>query len=283
MKPVPLKEIHDEIHFGGKAAQLGMAIRGGLPVPPGYAVAVETVEAVVKSEPSAIASVEACFRALGGAVAVRSSAVGEDSDYASFAGQYVSYLNICSPSTLIEAIQGVYESGQSPTVLAYRRRLGINERSRIAVIVQQMVEPRCAGVLFTCNPLTSASELVIEAAWGLGEAVVAGLITPDRFRISHDGIILERTPGVKALSVQPVAGGGTAMIRVGSSQAHALCLNDDQLDQLHSLAKQCDLRFAGHHDIEWAFANGSVYLLQRRPVTRMNRVSTFLELEKYPS
>jgi pyruvate, water dikinase len=126
----------------------------------------------------------------------------------------------------------------------------------------------CAGVLFTQNPFDGADEIVIEACWGLGESVVAGLVTPDRFRVSREGTVLERTPGMKDIAIRILPEGGTQESEVPAELIRALCLDDTRLRELHALATKCEKTFGGTQDLEWAFAGGTLYLLQRRTVTR---------------
>jgi pyruvate,water dikinase len=137
----------------------------------------------------------------------------------------------------------------------------------MGVVVQELVEADTAGVLFTRNPVNGADELVIEASWGLGEAVVAGLVTPDRFRLARDGSVLERAAGVKDVAVRTDPAGGTHQVEVPAELSRALCLDDSELAALHTLAVRCDEVFAESHDLEWAFAGGRLYLLQRRALT----------------
>jgi pyruvate, water dikinase len=115
--------------------------------------------------------------------------------------------------------------------------------------------------------LNGTGELVIEAAWGLGDAVVAGLVTPDRFRLARDGSVLERTPGLKDVAVRTDPEGGTRRAEVREDVARALCLDDSQLAALHALTVRCNEVFGESHDLEWAFARGTLFLLQRRPLT----------------
>ncbi|MDQ3973545.1 MAG: hypothetical protein M3276_04285 [Actinomycetota bacterium] len=264
--PVPLAQAGDAHLFGGKAARLAAASRAGLPVPEGLALPWSLVEALAAGDPDAAAALDAAASALGPALAVRSSAVGEDSDVASFAGQHLSLLNVPAPR-LADAVQAVCRSAGSEPALAYRQRLGLEGRARVAVVVQEMVDADVAGVLFRPNPASGADEVVIEAAWGLGEAVVSGLVTPDLFRLSVQGEVLERRSGVKDLEVGAVAGGGTAERPVVAARARALCLDDGQLAGLHRLAMLCDAVFGGSQDLEWALARGRLWLLQRRAVT----------------
>ena len=136
------------------------------------------------------------------------------------------------------------------------------------MVVQQLVDADCAGVLFTRNPLDGADELVIEAAWGLGEAVVAGLVTPDRFRVARDGTVLERVAGAKDLAVTLAPDGGTEEVAISGERVRALCLDDGQLAALARLAERCGRVFAGARDLEWAFTGDELHLLQCRAVTR---------------
>src|SRR5215217_4415707 len=268
MKPVPLTDSIDESRYGGKAAQLAAAIRAGLPVPGGVALPVGFVEAVAADRPDAIRKLEEICGALAGPVAVRSSAVGEDSETASFAGQHLTCLNV-QPSlpALADAVRAIWRSAHSESALAYRQRLGLPSEPRIGVVVQELVVADCAGVLFTRNPSNGADEIVIEANWGLGESVVAGLVTPDHFRLSREGRVLERTPGTKDIEVRVLPEGGTREAEVPAELVRALCLGDKQLRELHALAMRCEKAFGGAQDLEWAFAGGTLFLLQRRAVT----------------
>src|SRR5919112_2555841 len=275
MKPVVLAESLDESRYGGKAAQLAAAISAGLPVPGGVALPVGFVDAVAMNQPDAIRKLEESFATLDGPVAVRSSAVGEDSETASFAGQHLTCLNV-QPSlpALADAVHAIWKSAHSESALAYRQRLGLPREPQIGVVVQELVVADCAGVLFTRNPSNGADEIVIEASWGLGESVVAGLVTPDRFRISPEGTVLERTPGMKDIAIRLLPEGGTQEAEVPAERVRALCLDDVQLRELHTLATRCERTFGGTQDLEWAFAGGTLYLLQRRALTRVPNAET---------
>jgi pyruvate, water dikinase len=137
----------------------------------------------------------------------------------------------------------------------------------MAVVVQELVDADTAGVLFSRNPITGSDELVIEAAWGLGESVVAGLVNPDRFRLTRDGAVVERIAGFKDVAVRIDPEGGTRESEVPDRLARMLCLDDRQLAALHALTLRCDEVFGGSHDLEWAFAGERLYLLQRRTLT----------------
>ncbi len=268
MSAVPLAEVRDESEFGGKAVQLGAAIRAGLPVPPGTALGAGLVDAVSAGDATATAELETAAARVAWPVAVRSSAVGEDSADASFAGQHLTQLNVIDPARLAEAVTAVWASARSDAALAYRARLGIDGQPRTGVVVQALLDPAVAGVLFTRNPMDGSDECVIEASWGLGEAVVAGTVIPDRFRIARDGTVLERTPGWKPVALRASADGGIVEDAVVPDLIEQLCLDDHWLGALHALASRCELVFGAGRDLEWAFAGESLYLLQCRAVTR---------------
>ncbi|MGK3988378.1 PEP/pyruvate-binding domain-containing protein [Sorangium sp. So ce136] len=254
--------------FGGKAAQLGQAHRSGLPVPPGWALSAAFVERVVAGESAAVDRLVEAFRELDGPVAVRSSGVGEDGASASFAGQHATELNVRSRAGLLEAVRKVHGSARTEAALAYRRKLGLAPEPRMGIVVQRLVQADTAGVLFTRNPATGADERVVEATWGLGEAVVAGLVTPDSYRMARGGRVLERRAGEKDLAILWAEEGGTREVAVEPDRVEALCLDDARLAALEALAAACEAAFGGTQDIEWAFAGDRLYLLQRRAITR---------------
>lgn len=269
MSPVPLLQASDPSLYGSKAARLGAALRAGLPVPAGVALPVAMVEALAAAGAAADAHrLGQVLSAAGGRAAVRSSAVGEDSALASFAGQFTTELNITSVGSLDAAIRAVARSGQSPASELYRTRLGIAGPLRMAVIVQQLVSAEVAGVLFTRDPLTQQDTCLIEAAWGSGEVVVSGRVTPDSFRLDSQGRVCERRLGLKDVQVQPRPAGGMQELPVASGRARMPCLRDSELAELHQLARRCEALFGPSLDLEWALCQGKLFLLQCRPITR---------------
>ena len=266
----PLQDATEPERFGGKAVALGAAIRAGLPVPHGVALSVAFVDAIVAGAPGALARLRALHVELGGgAVAARSSAVGEDGAAASFAGQHATCLNVISADALVDAVRTVWDSGRTEHARAYRQRLGVTGEPRVAVVVQRLVRADIAGVLFTRDPVTGADERVVEASWGLGEAVVTGLVTPDSYRIDRSGRVVAHTAGTKDVMIVQRDGGGTEEVAVDPGRANTRALDDAQLRALHELATACETAFGGHgHDIEWAFAGDALHLLQHRPITR---------------
>ncbi len=268
MDLVALELAQDERRFGGKAVQLGASLRGGLPVPSGVAVAAALVDLVAQGDRAAERVCIEAFARSGGPVAVRSSAVGEDGAAASFAGQHLTKLVVTTESQLVDAIREVWASGRAEGALAYRARLGIEGPPQVAIVIQRMIDADCAGVMFTRCPLSGEDVRVIEAAWGLGETVVAGLVEPDRFRVSRGGALLEETIGEKEMAIRAQPDGLTAEVPVPDTLRCTPCLDRRRLAELDALATRCDAVFSGAHDIEWAFERDRLFLLQRRAITR---------------
>lgn len=254
--------------FGGKAASLARALQAGLPVPPGLALTDSFVAAIGEGNEAAAAELAQLPLPCRAELAVRSSAVGEDSASASFAGEHISELGVLPGETLRQAVWAVWRSGFSDGARGYRDRLGLSHPPKMGVVIQPLIKARVAGVLFTRNPLTGATERVIEAAWGLGESVVQGLVVPDLYRLSADGTLIESTQGDQRTKARALPTGGTPEQPVPAEPAAAPTLNPDDLKALHKLVLQCEQVWDCDHDIEWAFAgDGTLHLLQHRPIT----------------
>jgi EmrB/QacA subfamily drug resistance transporter len=262
---VALAEALSEETFGGKASSLARAIGAGLPVPEGFALSWECVDRVARGDEQAIELLRAKYG--GDRVAARSSAVGEDSVDASFAGQHLTLLNIVSADSLVDAVRTIHASAHDPAAVEYRKKMGVAGDPRMAVVVMRMIDCSTAGVLFTRNPMTGENERVIESSWGLGEAVVSGLVTPDAFRISPGGEIVERRAGRKDFVIRFAPGGGVIERPVAPADISRLSLQDGHLTELHLLAQRCEAFFQRPQDIEWAFEGETLYLLQSRPIT----------------
>jgi pyruvate,water dikinase len=265
---VPLVGADKEELYGGKAVGLGDALRAGLPVPPGIALPGPAVDAIASGEAEATAALHAAVRPLPMPLAVRSSAVDEDCAGASFAGQHITVLTVPSADDAEAAVREVWWSANSDSAITYRKRLGVFARPSVGVVVQSLLQPETAGVMFTRNPITGADERMIEASWGLGEAVVAGRVIPDSYRLARGGDVLERRPGLKKLAIRSAPDGGTVDEEVAADLVESLCLRDEHLKALSALADDCERVYGPERDIEWAFAGGRLYLLQCRAVTR---------------
>jgi pyruvate,water dikinase len=265
---LPLARAHEVELFGAKAVGLGEAARAGLPVPPGVALSGPFVDAVAASERRALRQLDKAIQGLPVPLAVRSSGIDEDGAEASFAGQHVTLLNVASAADVLPAVREVWWSANSDSAITYRQRVGKVTKPSIGVVVQSLLAPVAAGVMFTRNPVTGADERLVEVSWGLGEAVVSGRVIPDSFRISGSGEVLDRRPGVKKLVIRPTPGGGTEEAEVPPDQVESLCLDDEQLRELHELAAICERVYGDGRDIEFAFSAGQLYLLQCRAVTK---------------
>jgi phosphoenolpyruvate synthase/pyruvate phosphate dikinase len=265
---VALEDARDESLFGAKAVGLGEAARSGLPLPPGVALSGSFVEAVAGGDDEALDEVKRLVGPLGGPLAVRSSAVDEDGAQASFAGQHLTLLGVSSADDVGSAVREVWWSANSDSAITYRQRVGLFTRPSVGVVVQALLDPESAGVMFTRNPISGADERVIEASWGLGEAVVDGRVIPDHYRVDRSGAVLDRTPGLKKLAIRMLPEGGTVEEEVPAELTEQHCLDDDQLVELSRLAGTCEEVYGPARDIEWAFSDGQLYLLQCRTITQ---------------
>ena len=266
-KVVPFAKARATALYGSKAVGLGDAARQGLRLPPGVALSGDLVEAVASGQDRAIEQVTKAIAGLRPPFAVRSSAVDEDGAAASFAGQHLTVLNVHSAADVPGAVREVWWSANSDSAITYRQRVGLFTRPSVGVVVQTLLDPTVAGVMFTENPVTNDDERLIEASWGLGEAVVAGLVIPDHFRLDRAGQVLERKVGRKRMAIRPLPNGGTFEQPVPPAQVSQLCLDDAQLAALGEMALQCEKVYGPRRDIEWAFQDGTLYLLQCRAIT----------------
>ena len=284
---------------GGKAAGLGRLLRAGLPVPPGFVIAAEAFRTFLRaneldglldgaSDGDALAllrdaawpddlrsAVEAAYAALcdhsaGTPVAVRSSATAEDGAGASFAGQHSTLLNIEGAGAVLDAVLACWASLYAGAALDYRRNRGVeDDRPAMAVVVQALVPAEASGVAFTLDPVSGESGcVVIEAAWGLGEGVVGGSVTPDHFSVRKaDGSITRRDAARHSVRVVPAPEGGTRIEALPPEIAAQPALSDAQAVELARLATRIEELAGAPQDIEWALADGKPYILQARPVT----------------
>lgn len=219
------------------------------------------------------ASVRAYENDLGTApVAVRSSATAEDLPDASFAGQQDTYLGVVGAKHLLDSIRRCWASLFNERAVAYRADRGIDPRSvALAVVVQRLVDVRTAGVLFTANPVTGRRrEAVIDAASGLGEAVVSGAMNPDHFEVRVDtGEIVSRHIGDKRLVIEAIEGGGTRHVERETAST-AACISDDEALELAKMGARVEAHFGSPQDIEWAIdKHGRILIVQSRPITTL--------------
>jgi pyruvate,water dikinase len=203
-------------------------------------------------------------------VAVRSSAAAEDSAEASFAGQHDSYLNV-GGQDLAARVKSCWASLWTARSIVYRARHNdLAGSEALAVVVQQFVRAEASGVTFTANPLTGArDEVVVNAVWGLGEALVSGLVTPDNFLLDKEtGRLKQIALGDKSIETAP-SEEGTAMRPVAARRAAARVLNDNQLKRLALLGQSLEKTFGVPQDIEWCLADDEIHVVQSRPITAL--------------
>jgi phosphoenolpyruvate synthase/pyruvate phosphate dikinase len=205
-------------------------------------------------------------------VAVRSSAVEEDGAGASFAGQHESYLNVVGPDAVAGAVRRCWESACSSRAVEYRRRQGLTPESvRLAVLVQQLVAADVSTVVFSANPVSgSREEVVIEADWGLGESIVGGTVTPDTYVLRKEdlAILFRRIAGKRCITV-PVPG-GTREVETPRFLRTRPALDEEQAIEMARLARALEEEMGWPVDVECAYEDGRLYLLQCRPVTALD-------------
>src|SRR4051794_10397262 len=202
--------------------------------------------------------------------AVRSSATAEDLPTASFAGQQDTYLNVVGPDAILEHVSRCWASLFTERAVTYRRRNGIDHRAvRMAVVVQQMVFPQAAGILFTADPVTGNRKVAsVEAGFGLGEAMVSGLVNADVFTV-RDGEVVSRAVGTKELAIHASPGGGTREVAIEPERQAQPALTDAQVLRLAQLGRRIEAHFDHPQDIEWCLVDGDFQIVQSRPITTL--------------
>jgi pyruvate,water dikinase len=289
---------------GGKGSGLAKMTRIGLPVPAGFVVRASVLTDLLDSAGArdrvlallAGAGDNAAEAALGiqavidalqlpadlsdavvrayqelnskSGVAVRSSACAEDSEAASFAGQQETYLNVRGKADVLEKIKDCWKSFFSERALFYRSRKGSMADLAMAVVVQRQLSPDRSGVMFTIDPVRRRrDQMMIEAVWGLGEAVVSGNATPDHYVVSRDGAVKHARVSVQEVAIRMEEAGGVRQYDLSPEDGGRRVLDDADLAALAKVGKQLEAHFGQPQDVEWAFENGHLYLLQSRPVT----------------
>ncbi|MGW2393528.1 rifamycin-inactivating phosphotransferase [Streptomyces lydicamycinicus] len=204
------------------------------------------------------------------AYAVRSSATAEDLPTASFAGQQDTYLNVMGPAAILQHVSRCWASLFTERAVTYRQRNGIDHRTvHMAVVVQQMVFPHAAGILFTADPVTGNRKVAtVDAGFGLGEALVSGLVNPDVFKV-RDGEVVAKTIAAKQRAVHALAAGGTQEVAIDSQQQEQPALTDAQVVRLVQLGRRIEAHFGRPQDIEWCLVDGDFQIVQSRPITTL--------------
>jgi pyruvate,water dikinase len=294
---------------GGKGANLGEIMAAGLPVPDGFIVTAHayldamaragvreriaslTRDVASRDEDTAAsmaaelqglvrgagiptelaAEISSAYRQLGDAafVAVRSSAVGEDSESTSFAGMNETFTDVRGEEELLARVTDCWASLFGVRACAYRASQNIDAEPAIAVVVQHMVDAGRSGVMFTADPASGdRSRIVIEAAYGLGEALVGGEVEPDTYVVSHDQPRVLRTHGgAQRYAVLRHADGSEARVDLHRSEDSPPVLTDAEILQIATLGRRVEERYGSPQDVEWAIGDGDVWLVQARPIT----------------
>ncbi|MDO8443936.1 MAG: PEP/pyruvate-binding domain-containing protein [bacterium] len=295
---------------GGKGASLGEMTSAGIPVPPGFVILAESFEQFLRenqieadidsilskvnqkdinSVDGASAEIQSIilnskmpadieteilkhFAELDAEfVAVRSSATAEDGSSASWAGELESYLNT-TRENLLENVQKCWASLFTPRAIFYRIEKNMHkDKVSVAVVIQKMVESEVSGICFTVHPVTEDhNQMVLEAGWGLGEAIVGGLITPDNYVVDKKN--LEITD--KYISEQSIKivrqNNGTAEMEVAESRREVQKLSDGGIIELAKICLQIEKHYGFPCDIEWAYEKGKFYIVQSRPITTLS-------------
>ncbi|MFJ8024786.1 rifamycin-inactivating phosphotransferase [Streptomyces sp. NPDC096311] len=204
------------------------------------------------------------------ACAVRSSATAEDLPTASFAGQQDTYLNVVGPTAILQHVSRCWASLFTERAVTYRQRNGIDHRTvHMAVVVQQMVFPHAAGILFTADPVTGNRKVAtVDAGFGLGEALVSGLVNPDVFKVRH-GEIVAKVIAAKQRAVHALPGGGTQEVAIDAQRQEEPALTDAQVVRLVQLGRRIEAHFGRPQDIEWCLVDDGFQIVQSRPITTL--------------
>lgn len=294
---------------GGKGANLGEMTLAGFPVPFGFCVTTESYKEFIhhnnlsefiaqvikaaslenineigeqireKIQQSSIPEkveqeIIKSFNKLGvdNYYAVRSSATAEDLAFASFAGQQDTYLNIMGEKALLDSVRNCWASLFTDRAILYRIQNKIeHEKVHMSVVVQKMVLPEVSGIMFTADPISGHRKLIsIDASYGLGEALVSGLVSPDIYKYNKSSSVIEnKTIAEKKLAIMPIEGGGTKKVEIRAEKAASQVLQDSQIKSLAELGMAIEKHYGCPQDIEWCLENGKLYIVQSRAITSL--------------
>lgn len=209
------------------------------------------------------------------AYAVRSSATAEDSPSASFAGQQDTYLNVVGPASILRHVSRCWASLFTERAVTYRLKNGIDHRAvRMAVVVQQMVFPQAAGILFTADPLSGNRTVCsVEASFGLGEALVSGVVNADVYKV-RNGELVAKTFGAKRVAIVASPAGGTHERAIEPEQQTEAALTDAHVVRLAQLGREIEAHFGRPQDIEWCLTDDDFQIVQSRPITTLFPIPT---------
>ena len=307
---------------GGKGASLGEMANNDFPVPTGFVVTagayrrllqdtgieddleealdidVEDSNALEKAHDSAVEiirsagmpdemrkEIEEAYEAMGDDkfVAVRSSATAEDLPDASFAGQQETYLNVQGADELVERVKDCWASLFTERAIYYRVEKGFShEDVNIAVVVQEMVDAEKSGVAFSSDPSTGDARVTVEAAWGLGESVVSGGVTPDNYVFDRETreVLEAKVACKKVMHVKDASTGETVEKKVPDERRDERVLSEDEINQIAEVAERLEDHYGVPQDIEWAIYDGELYVLQSRPITTIAETENGVKVDE---
>jgi phosphoenolpyruvate synthase/pyruvate phosphate dikinase len=272
---------HDIDQVGGKAASLGEMLKAKINVPPGFVITTNAFQSGMTE--SIKAEILTAFDELGcDQVAVRSSAVAEDSMSASWAGQLESYLGV-TREKVIASVEQCWASIKSERAVSYAQEHHIPEVELVvAVVVQKMVDSDVSGVLFSVNPITNnENEILTESIYGLGELLVQGEVSPDRFVIEKNSGNLRSFEPHRQSKVLRLAPEGTSLNEPSKTQTAKRTLDDNQIVELQEISKTVESYYGKPQDIEWALESGVFYVVQSRPITTIDNNSVSVTLPEF--
>src|SRR6201991_1241036 len=202
--------------------------------------------------------------------AVRSSATAEDLPTASFAGQQDTYLNVIGKEAILKHISKCWASLFTDRAVIYRMQNGFDHRKvSLAVVIQRMVSPQAAGILFTADPVTGNRKVLsIDASFGLGEAMVSGLVNADNYKV-RSGKVIDKKISTKKLAIYALKDGGTKEQEIEPERQNRQALTDEQILQLERIGRKIEEHFGGPQDIEWCLVDDTFYIVQSRPITTL--------------
>lgn len=216
------------------------------------------------------------------AYAVRSSATAEDLPTASFAGQQDTYLNIIGKKAILKHISKCWASLFTERAVTYRLQKGFDHRKvHLSVVVQKMIFPQAAGILFTADPVTSNRKVLsIDASFGLGEALVSGLVNADNYKV-RNGKVIDKKISTKKLAIYALKGGGTKEQEIEPEWQNRQALTDEQILQLERMGRKIEAHFGCPQDIEWCLVDDTFYIVQSRPITTLYPIPEAMDEENH--
>ncbi len=310
IRPFSQLSKNDALLAGGKGASLGEMTRAGIPVPSGFVILAETFEKFLTEtdlnveidsilhevKHQEIHTVENASEKIQGLileaqmpkdigveiakhfailntqyVAVRSSATAEDGAEHAWAGQLDSFLNT-TKEDLLDKVKGCWASLFTPRAIFYRFEKGLHDtKISVAVVVQKMVNSEESGIAFSVHPVTQDyNQLIIEAGYGLGEAVVSGQVTPNSYVVEKEPRrIIDKNVSDQGRGIYRVEGGGSEWLDISEEKGQASVLSNDQILELSEIVLRIEKHYGFPCDIEWAFEEGRFYIVQSRPITTL--------------